>query len=96
MKLPVKMLYDARVPMPDGVRLAGNLYLPDAPGPFPAILTYIPYLKDGWGGLGGMDPCQRHFAARGYAVMQLDFRGVGSSEGVNPYPFDPRERHDAH
>jgi putative CocE/NonD family hydrolase len=92
----VKVTYDVRVPMSDGVGLAANLYLPDAQGPFPAILTYIPYLKDGYGGLGYMDYYQRHFASRGYAVVQLDFRGVGSSEGVNPYPFDPRERDDAH
>ncbi len=96
MKKAVRVTYDVRVPMSDGVQLAGNLYRPDAPGPFPAILTYIPYLKDGFGGLGGMEPYQRHFASRGYAVMQLDFRGVGSSEGVNPYPFDPRERLDVH
>ena len=94
--LEVKVKYDVRVPMSDGVTLAGNLYLPDADGPFPAILTYIPYLKDGFGGLGGMDGYQRQFASRGYAVMQLDFRGVGSSDGTNPYPFDPRERIDAH
>lgn len=96
MSRAVRVTYDVRVPMSDGVRLAGNLYRPDAPGPFPAILTYIPYLKDGFGGLGGMDPYQRHFASRGYAVMQLDFRGIGSSEGVNPHPFDPRERQDVH
>ena len=96
MNEPVRVTYDVRVPMSDGVRLAGNLYRPDAPGPFPAILTYIPYLKDGYGGLGGMDSYQRHFASRGYAVLQLDFRGVGSSEGTNSCPFDPRERDDAH
>ena len=92
----VRVTHDVRVPMSDGVRLSGNLYRPDGPGPFPAILTYIPYLKDGFGGLGGMDPYQRHFASRGYAVVQLDFRGIGSSEGINPHPFDPRERDDAH
>lgn len=92
----LNIVYDVKVPLSDGVRLAGNLYLPNEPGPHPAILSYIPYLKDGFGGLGLMDTYQRHFASRGYAVVQLDFRGVGSSEGVNPYPFDPRERHDSH
>ncbi len=97
MKEAVEVTCDVRVPMPDGVLLAGNLYRPaSAAGQLPAILTYIPYLKDGFGGLGGMDPYQRHFASRGYAVLQLDFRGVGSSEGVNPHPFDPRERDDLH
>ena len=95
-KLPVKLIYDVKVPMPDGVKLGGNLYLPDSPGTYPGILTFIPYLKDGWGGIGMLDAYQRHFASRGYAVLQLDFRGVGGSEGVNPFPFNKSERDDGY
>ncbi len=31
------------VPMRDGVRLATDVYLPEGPGPFPAVLVRLPY-----------------------------------------------------
>ena len=34
------------VPMRDGVKLATDLYLPDAPGPFPVILIRTPYCNN--------------------------------------------------
>ena len=34
------------IPMGDGVRLAATLYLPETPGPWPAILEAYPYRKD--------------------------------------------------
>lgn len=99
MSASVSTIHDVAVPLADGTTLSGNLLLP-APladgGRYPAILTFIPYLKDGWGGRGRLEGIQRHFAARGYAVLQLDFRGIGGSSGVNPYPFHGRERHDGH
>lgn len=82
--------------MSDGIKLSANLYLPVGEQPFPAIMTYIPYLKDGGGGLGSMHAYQAHFASRGYAVIQLDMRGVGSSEGENKLPWNLQERADAH
>jgi len=93
--LTVKLIRDVVIPMPDGIRLAGNLYLPDEPGRYPGLLSFTPYLKDGFGGQSHA-PVHRHFAGRGYAVMQVDFRGTGSSEGVNPHPFDVQEREDGH
>ena len=36
------------VPMRDGVRLATDIYRPDAPGRFPALVTRGPYGKDGY------------------------------------------------
>jgi predicted acyl esterase len=36
------------IPMPDGVRLAADLYLPQGAGPderFPVLLEYLPYRK---------------------------------------------------
>lgn len=91
----VKVLHDVMIPMPDGVRLAGNLFLPEEPGQYPGILSFTPYLKDGYGGHSHA-PHHRHFASRGYAVMQVDFRGTGSSEGTNPHPFDTQEREDGY
>jgi len=93
--LPVRCIRDVLIPMRDGVRLAATLYLPEAKGRYPGILSYYPYLKDGWIGLF-KEPHYRYFASRGYAVMQVDFRGTGASEGKNPHPFDVQERQDGH
>ena len=52
--------------MRDGVRLATDVYLPDGPGPFPAVLVRLPYDKNGrycW-----MPFIAPHFIARGLRV----------------------------
>ena len=93
--LSVKAIRDVMIPMRDGTRLAASLYMPEDGGRYPGIFSFYPYLKDG--GLGiDHEPHNRHFASRGYAVMQVDFRGTGASEGRNPHPFDLQERQDGH
>jgi putative CocE/NonD family hydrolase len=84
------------IPMSDGVELAGDLFRPEGNGPWPAILCFIPYHKDGRGGLGTVEGLHRHFAGKGYACVTLDFRGLGNSGGTNPHPFDPQEAKDGH
>ncbi len=37
---------DVKVTMPDGIKLACNVYRPDKPGKFPVILSMTPYGKD--------------------------------------------------
>jgi len=65
------------VPMRDGVELAVDIYRPDKPGEFPAILSRIPYGTDsrtyGWMG--------KYFARNGYVVLLQDTRGIQNSEG---------------
>src|SRR5207249_3329025 len=88
---PIRVMRDVMIEMPDGVRLAANVFLPAEDGRYPGVFTYIPYHKDGiWG--TALEGHHRYFAARGYAAMQVDFRGTGGSEGTNPYPMDPQER----
>ena len=41
----MKTIKDVSIPMRDGVRLGGDVYLPDAPGKFPALLAYEPFGK---------------------------------------------------
>ncbi len=41
---PVAVERNLLVPLSDGVELAADLYRPEAGGPWPAILTFIPYL----------------------------------------------------
>jgi hypothetical protein len=37
---------DVMVPMQDGVHLRVDIYRPDAPGKFPALLAFAPHNKD--------------------------------------------------
>jgi len=63
------------VPMRDGVKLATNIYLPEAEGSWPTVLLRTPYGKDGAEGFA-MQAKQR-----GYAFVSQDFRGRFASEG---------------
>jgi putative CocE/NonD family hydrolase len=70
--------------MPDGIRLAATLYLPDqGTGPWPAILEYLPYRKDDWTLQRdlGLYP---YVVDRGYVGARVDIRGTGRSEGRLP------------
>jgi len=72
-----------RVPMRDGITLAGDLYRPaddkgrPMPGKFPTILERTPYDRTRqfqW-------QCGQYFAARGYNWFVVDCRGRYDSEG---------------
>src|SRR3990172_6594232 len=91
----VKTEKDVYVTMPDGVRLAADVYRPDAEGTFPALLSYSPYSKEfqklpvppyqqstqiGNGGIEAGDT--DFFVSRGYAHVIVDARGSGNSEGA--------------
>jgi len=93
---PVEVARDVLIPMPDGAHLAATLHRPAADGRWPAIITLMPYHKDGRGGRGSTEAVHHHFARRGYAALTVDLRGLGGSEGLNAYPFDPQERRDGH
>ena len=84
------------IPMSDGVRLAADLYRPKGSGPFPALLNYGPYHKDGRGGRTTVDAFNRHMVAKGYACLSLDIRGLGSSEGIAAEPMAAQEAKDGH
>jgi putative CocE/NonD family hydrolase len=90
----MKFIRDVMIPMPDGVRIAANLWLPDK-GKFPALLTYLPYTKEIIGTSGDNKFAER-FAEDGYAVVLADFRGTGNSEGINTAFVDPQEREDGY
>jgi hypothetical protein len=76
-RYPVKIEYDQRVPMRDGVDLSADVFRPDTPGKFPVILVRTPYdnaspayAKQGF-----------FWASHGYAFVIQDVRGRGESEG---------------
>lgn len=61
------------VPMRDGVRLSAIVTLPDGPGPFPAVLTRTP---------DAIPATASPLVRAGYAVIQVNLRGLFDSEGV--------------
>lgn len=81
------------IPLHDGVRLAGDLFRPADVGRYPTLVSYYPYHKDDVIG-SRLDHPNRYFARRGYAVLLVDFRGLGSSEGIRWEHMDPREGED--
>lgn len=86
----VEFRENVMIPMSDGVKLAANIFLPKAEGPFPAILMRSPYGKgDGNQGDG------KFYGAHGYAVVIQDTRGKGSSEGEwEPFRYDGKDGYD--
>lgn len=86
------------VPMPDGVRLAARLWRPaaadgGAAAPVPTIVEAIPYGKR-WGTRWRDDGMHPRFARRGLAVLRLDVRGSGDSEGTLDDEYSAREQAD--
>ncbi len=67
------------VRMRDGVRLATDVYLPDTNGPFPVILTRLPYDKSG--AIIPIHVFAQALVARGYGFVAQDVRGKFRSEG---------------
>lgn len=73
----VKEELDVKVVMRDGIRLSTNIYRPDSPEKFPALLMRTPY------GNGGTGNKEAHvYAQHGYAVVIQDTRGRFESEGI--------------
>jgi putative CocE/NonD family hydrolase len=85
----VKVEKNVMIPMRDGVKLATDLYKPDADGKFPVILLRTPYAKD-------MSEIKaRFYARRGYVFAAQDCRGRFASEGVwTPFFNEPKDGYD--
>lgn len=81
---------DLPVPMRDGTILYADLYRPDAPGRFPALVMRTPYDK------GQSTSTEReYFATRGYLVIVQDTRGRHSSQGqFVPFVHEHNDGHD--
>jgi len=72
------------IPMSDGTRLAIDIYRPDAPGKFPALVERTPYDKTKSSEI--QVGAHTFFAERGYVFLVQDTRGRYASEGTF-YPF---------
>ena len=87
-KFGVKPWLDLKCPMPDGVRLSTDVYLPDADGPWPCVLIRTPYNNND---AVKKVPLGREFASNGYAVAIQDVRGRYDSDGEWEPFFHERE-----
>jgi hypothetical protein len=92
------------VEMPDGCRLAIDIYLPPgAPARVPTILIFTPYYRrfaltrdasQGTEATPGVARWRDLFVPRGYALVAVDVRGTGASFGTRDSFRSPRERDD--
>lgn len=89
-------LEESWIAMPDGVRLAADLYMPDGGDDddvFPVLLEYLPYRKTE--ARGRNLSLYSYFVERGYVVARVDIRGTGNSEGrLIPYEYSDIEQDD--
>lgn len=92
----IRIRFDVRVPMRDGITLSADIYQPFSkagePETLPVILTRTPYLRLSEGILS----VARYFAERGYVFVAMDVRGRGDSEGVfRPLVHEATDGYDA-
>jgi uncharacterized protein len=92
----VKVIENTWIPMADGTRLAARLFLPQtaAAKPAGAVLEYLPYRKrDAYRYRD--DVAGPHLAKSGIAMIRVDIRGTGDSDGVMVDEYMPIEQADA-
>jgi predicted acyl esterase len=91
----VRQIMTEWIPMPDGVRLAARIWLPEDAllDPVPAVLEYLPYRRrDGTAWRDSIT--QPYLAGHGYAAVRVDIRGSGDSEGLLLDEYDLPEMSD--
>ena len=89
---PLKIEFNRRVRMRDGVELSADVYRPDAPGKFPVIINRTPYTKTNASTLN----FGKYFVSNGYIFVAMDVRGRGDSDGkFVPYVNDGQDGYDA-
>ncbi len=95
-KREVTMIENSFIPMPDGVKLAVQLWLPTDSNrrPAPVVVEYIPYRKRdlyrGYGLYWG-----KTLAQYGIGYARLETRGSGDSTGLLEDEYLPIEHQDA-
>ncbi|ARP84891.1 CocE/NonD family hydrolase [Bordetella genomosp. 9] len=92
---PVQIVKGLRVPMRDGVELNVRITRPAVEGRFPAVLEYNPYRRLDHA-QPSFPPAVQYLAQHGYAVVQFDVRGTGSSSGASLDAYSDDEQQDGH
>ena len=87
------------VPMRDGVRLLSDVFVPDADGRYPALISFSAYprqMQDLGAPMGFIEAgMSDFFVPRGYGHVIANARGTAGSEGTWSF-FDQQERDDAY
>ena len=92
----VREIENEWIPLGDGTRLAAKIWLPEdaEADPVPAILEYLPYRKRDW--TARRDSVRHPYVAgHGYAVVRVDIRGTGDSDGILLDEYLTQEQDDA-
>jgi len=91
----VREIETAWIPMPDGVRLAARIWLPETADdqPIPAVLEYLPYRRgDGTAISDAINYV--YLAGHGVAGVRIDIRGTGDSDGLITDEYSEQELSD--
>lgn len=91
----VREIENLWITVPDGVKLAGRIWLPEdaETDPVPAILEYLPYRKrDGTVERDALT--HPYLAGYGYAGVRVDMRGSGDREGLCKGEYLKQEQND--
>lgn len=83
------------IPLSDGVTLAATIWLPEDAGdhPVPAVLEAVPYRRRD-GTIFRDTELHPYVAGHGFAMVRLDIRGAGDSEGLLADEYLPQEQAD--
>ena len=89
------MIENDWIELPDGVRLAARIWLPEHADtrPVSAILDSVPYRKSD-GTAVGDGAWGTWFAGRGFAFVRIDLRGSGDSTGLLSDEYTEQEQED--
>jgi uncharacterized protein len=86
---PYDMIWGAKIPLRDGVKLNATIFKPKDATAVPAIFTLTPYISDTY------YPRASYFAQHGYVFLLVDVRGRGNSGGdFEPFANEGRDGHD--
>src|SRR5438309_157900 len=93
---PIRTIEHSWIPLSDGIRLAARIWLPEDADrtPVPAVFEFIPYRKRDFYRTVD-ETIHPYFAGHGIAVVRVDLRGSGESEGVLLDEYLPGEQDDA-
>jgi putative CocE/NonD family hydrolase len=92
-ELPYELVTDVRVPMRDGVKLAGLYSYPRNSAPVPVLFRFNSYPRASDAETGKF--VFNLTARAGYAYAEFYMRGTGKSEGeIEPFEHDARDVHD--